>query len=71
MGVSGGAVDYPVAGSTQQCTGWRPLLDGWQQPQHAWSYMCRYATNAGPFDMANGKCDGGVFISDGKVRRHL
>lgn len=31
------------------------------------AHHCRYATNAGPFSMATGKCDGGVYISDGKV----
>ena len=31
------------------------------------AHHCRYATNAGPFSMATGNCDGGVYISDGKV----
>jgi hypothetical protein len=31
------------------------------------AHDCRFATNAGPFNMATGACDGGVFISDGKV----
>ena len=29
---------------------------------------CRYATNAGPFNMSNGNCDAGVFIMDGVVQ---
>eukprot|EP01051_Picozoa_sp_SAG22_P009506 SAG22_NODE_797_length_7135_cov_211.841103_8_plen_305_part_00 len=31
------------------------------------AHGCKYATNAGPFDMKTGGCDAGVFISGGKV----
>lgn len=31
------------------------------------AHNCKLATNGGPFDMATGKCNGGIFISDGKV----
>ena len=27
---------------------------------------CRYATNAGPFNMATGACDGGVYLLQGR-----
>ena len=28
---------------------------------------CLWATNGGPFDMATGKCNAGMFVSDGKI----
>jgi hypothetical protein len=31
------------------------------------AHNCRFATNAGPFDMKNGACDCGVYVSEGKV----
>eukprot|EP01047_Picozoa_sp_COSAG01_P077123 COSAG01_NODE_13777_length_1537_cov_1.367872_1_plen_288_part_00 len=32
------------------------------------SHKCKLATNAGPFDMSNGACNGGVFITNGQVQ---
>ena len=32
------------------------------------AHKCKLAINGGPFDMKTGKCDGGIFITDGKVQ---
>ena len=32
------------------------------------AHKCKLAINGGPFDMKTGKCNGGIFITDGKVQ---